>query len=99
LSQKERSKSEYPSVADVTDTERIEMVKEIFSTVTPKYDFLNHLLSLRRDRAWRRFAVKKMRFFQTWRFLDLATGTADLAIGAACHHPRIRVTASILCRK
>ena len=54
----------YPAVKTVTDHERISMVKEIFSTITDKYDFLNHLLSLRRDVAWRRFAIKKM-FFST----------------------------------
>jgi len=33
-------------------------------------DFLNRLLSLRRDVAWRRFTVQRMRFFDTFRFLD-----------------------------
>ena len=82
----------YPLVTEVTDLERIEMVKEIFATITGKYDFLNHFLSLRRDIAWRRFSVGKMRFFDTHRMLDVATGTADLAIGVARKHWRIRVT-------
>lgn len=81
----------YPAVKTVTDHERIGMVKEIFSTITGKYDFLNHLLSAR-DVAWRRFAIKKMRFFKTDRFLDVATGTGDLSIGAAVKYPYIRVT-------
>ena len=68
------------------------MVREIFATLTGRYDFLNHLLSLRRDIAWRRFTVRKMRFFNTFRFLDVATGTADLAIEAANGHPRTQVT-------
>ena len=58
-------RDKYPRVTEVTDLERIEMVKEIFATITRKYDFLNHFLSLRRDIAWRRFAVVKMRFFET----------------------------------
>ena len=81
----------YPRVTEVTDAERIEMVKEIFATITGKYDFLNHFLSLRRDVAWRRFSVEKMRFFNTHWMLDVATGTADLAIGVARRHPRIGV--------
>ena len=81
----------YPSVKDVTDSRRIGIVKEIFSTVTPRYDFLNHLLSLRRDVAWRRFTVKKMKFFNTFRFLDVATGTCDLAIETALRFPEIQV--------
>ena len=85
------SRSPYRPVSQMSDTERIRTVKEIFSTVTGKYDFLNHLLSLRRDIAWRRFAVRKMRFFRTDRLLDVATGTADLAIEAAQRHASIRV--------
>lgn len=75
-----------------TDNERIGLVKKIFSSITPNYDFLNRLLSLRRDVAWRRAAVGRMRFFETRRFLDVATGTADLAIEAARRHPGIHVT-------
>jgi demethylmenaquinone methyltransferase/2-methoxy-6-polyprenyl-1,4-benzoquinol methylase len=85
-------KDKYPSVRDVTDQERIRMVKEIFSTITGKYDFLNRFLSLRRDVAWRNYAAKKMRFFQTGRYLDVACGTGDLSIAAAERHPRISVT-------
>jgi demethylmenaquinone methyltransferase/2-methoxy-6-polyprenyl-1,4-benzoquinol methylase len=82
----------YPSVKEVTDEQRIGMVKEIFTTVTGRYDFLNHFLSLRRDVFWRRFAVRKMEFFKTHRFLDVATGTADLAIGAARQHASVSIT-------
>ena len=84
--------NKYPSVRAVSEKERIGMVKEMFSTITRKYDFLNHLLSLRRDIAWRRFTVKKMRFFKTGRFLDVACGTADLSIDAAQKHGRISTT-------
>ena len=79
-------------VTEVTDNEHIGMVREIFSTITGKYDFLNHFLSLRRDIAWRRSAVRKMRFFRTYRFLDVAAGTADLAIDAAYRLPHIQIT-------
>jgi demethylmenaquinone methyltransferase / 2-methoxy-6-polyprenyl-1,4-benzoquinol methylase len=85
-------KHKYPQVSTITDKERIGMVREIFSSITSSYDFLNHLLSLRRDIAWRRFAIKKMNFFRTNMFLDVACGTGDLSIGAALHYPFIRVT-------
>ena len=81
----------YPSVKTISDDQRIGMVKEIFSTITGKYDFLNHLLSLRRDIAWRRFAIDKMRFFRTNRFLDVACGTGDLSISACQKHRQIKV--------
>jgi demethylmenaquinone methyltransferase/2-methoxy-6-polyprenyl-1,4-benzoquinol methylase len=83
--------NKYPSINTITDQERTSMVKEIFSTITGKYDFLNHFLSLRRDIAWRRFAAEKMRFFKTNRYLDVACGTGDLSIAAALEHPQISV--------
>ncbi len=84
-------KKKYPSVSTITQTEHIKIVKEIFSTITKRYDFLNHFLSMRRDIAWRRFTVKKMQFFHTYRLLDVACGTADIAIMAAMKKPGISV--------
>ena len=78
-------------MGEVTDAQRIDMVKDIFSTVTDSYDFLNHFLSLRQDIGWRRFAVRTMRFSETYRLLDIAVGTADLAIEAARKYPFIHV--------
>lgn len=85
-------KDKYPQVNTISDRDRVAIVKEIFSTITGKYDFLNHFLSLRRDIAWRRFALAKMHFFRTNKFLDIACGTGDLSIGAALCYPAIRVT-------
>ncbi|MBU2053895.1 MAG: bifunctional demethylmenaquinone methyltransferase/2-methoxy-6-polyprenyl-1,4-benzoquinol methylase UbiE [Proteobacteria bacterium] len=83
---------QYPPVTGIGRDEHVRMVRDIFATITGRYDFLNRVLSLRRDVAWRRFAVRKMRFFDTFLLLDIATGTADLAIEAARRHPAIRVT-------
>lgn len=74
------------------DPERVSRVREMFGDIEGRYDFLNRLLSLRRDVAWRRFTVRRMRFFQTRRFLDVATGTADLAVEAVRHHREIQAT-------
>jgi demethylmenaquinone methyltransferase / 2-methoxy-6-polyprenyl-1,4-benzoquinol methylase len=82
----------YPQVKTITDQERIRMVKEIFSTITGKYDFLNRFLSLRRDVYWRKFTAEKMQFPQTNRYLDVACGTGDLSVAAAIKHPKIKVT-------
>ena len=68
------------------------VVRDIFSTVYGRYDFLNHLLSFRRDIGWRRMTVGCMRFPRAGRFLDVATGTADLAMDAARRYTDIRVT-------
>ncbi len=79
-----------------TDPEHLLMVRHLFTTVTRRYDFLNHLLSLRRDVAWREETASRMQFFKTHRLLDVATGTCDLAIEAARKHPRIQVVAADL---
>ena len=90
---------QYPSVAEIEPNEHKHIVKEIFSSITKEYDFLNHFLSLRRDIAWRKAAVSRMRFFKTMRFLDVATGTADIAIEAAQQYPEIQVAGVDLAQK
>jgi demethylmenaquinone methyltransferase/2-methoxy-6-polyprenyl-1,4-benzoquinol methylase len=86
-----RIHKEYPPVSGMTPSERVNLVREVFTTIPRRYDFLNRFFSLRRDVAWRRFAVRKMRFFSTARFLDVATGTADLAVETARRHPSVQV--------
>ena len=79
----------YPPVNQMTQTQKIRIVKDIFSSITDKYDFLNRFLSLRQDIAWRNKTVKEMRFFKSYKFLDMATGTGDLAIDAVKMYPKI----------
>ncbi|MEE8437205.1 MAG: ubiquinone/menaquinone biosynthesis methyltransferase [Candidatus Neomarinimicrobiota bacterium] len=82
----------YPSVSEMSENQRIRIVKNIFSTVTGKYDLLNRFLSLRRDVAWRKRAVVEMKFFNTLRFLDVASGTGDLALDCARLYPGVKIT-------
>jgi demethylmenaquinone methyltransferase/2-methoxy-6-polyprenyl-1,4-benzoquinol methylase len=82
----------YPPVTGLSAAAQTGVVREIFTTVQDRYDFLNHLLSFRRDIGWRRAAAGAMRFGRTNRMLDVATGTADLALEVACAHPGVRVT-------
>jgi demethylmenaquinone methyltransferase/2-methoxy-6-polyprenyl-1,4-benzoquinol methylase len=58
---------------------RPDSIRKLFNTVAPTYDFLNHLLSMRRDCYWRRMAVQELKGFDGW-ILDIATGTGDVAI-------------------
>lgn len=57
-------------------------VEEMFDQIAPKYDFLNHFLSLGIDKLWRRKAIRILKPFQPKKILDIATGTGDLAIAA-----------------
>ena len=60
--------------------ERNRAIGEMFSDIAPRYDFLNRVLSLGVDRRWRRRAVSEMVPTAGGRHLDLATGTADMAL-------------------
>jgi len=82
----------YPPLRSMSQAGQTGVVKDIFTTAHERYDFLNHFLSLRRDVGWRRFTVEKMRHRAPGRFLDVATGTADLALEAARKYPALRVT-------
>ncbi len=61
-------------------TDRNRSIGEMFSSIAPRYDFLNRLLSLGVDRRWRRIAVAETVPSTGGRYLDIATGTADMAL-------------------
>ncbi|MGZ8463324.1 MAG: bifunctional demethylmenaquinone methyltransferase/2-methoxy-6-polyprenyl-1,4-benzoquinol methylase UbiE [Candidatus Deferrimicrobiaceae bacterium] len=61
-------------------TDRNRSIGEMFSSIAPRYDFLNRVLSLGVDRRWRRLAVADTVPSAGGRFLDVATGTADMAL-------------------
>jgi demethylmenaquinone methyltransferase/2-methoxy-6-polyprenyl-1,4-benzoquinol methylase len=57
-------------------------VREMFTRIAPRYDFLNHLLSFSLDRVWRRRTAKRFLHIlrrPEARILDLCCGTGDLA--------------------
>ena len=85
-----RMERNYPPVNLMNQEQKVGIVKDIFSSITNRYDFLNRFLSLRQDIAWRNKTVKEMRFFKSYKFLDMATGTGDLAIDAVNMHPKIK---------
>lgn len=69
-----------------------QQVERMFNRISGSYDFLNRLLSLGIDRRWRRKLVKMLSEGHPLTILDVATGTADLAMAIARANPEAVVT-------
>jgi demethylmenaquinone methyltransferase/2-methoxy-6-polyprenyl-1,4-benzoquinol methylase len=57
-----------------------ERVEDMFDRIAPKYDLLNKVLSVGIDKGWRKLMVAELKSLQPKTMLDIATGTADVAI-------------------
>jgi demethylmenaquinone methyltransferase/2-methoxy-6-polyprenyl-1,4-benzoquinol methylase len=55
-------------------------IRRMFGEIAPRYDLLNHLLSLNVDRWWRRTTVRTVPPRPGMKILDVCTGTGDLAL-------------------
>lgn len=74
-------------------------VTEMFDDISPRYDFLNHLLSFGIDKRWRRKTSQWIARQQPTAILDVATGTADLAIRMAKDIPSASIVGVDLSEK
>ncbi|MEY3966438.1 MAG: hypothetical protein RL263_1607, partial [Bacteroidota bacterium] len=63
-----------------SDSSKKQQVEEMFDNISGNYDFLNHFLSLGIDYSWRKKVRKVIQKTGAKYLLDVATGTADLAI-------------------
>jgi demethylmenaquinone methyltransferase/2-methoxy-6-polyprenyl-1,4-benzoquinol methylase len=65
--------------------EKSAAVQTMFSDIAPRYDFLNHLLSLNIDKRWRRRAVDTVLAGNNpaGQYLDVCAGTLDLSVEIA----------------
>lgn len=66
-------------------------VTEMFDDISSHYDFLNHLLSFQIDKIWRRKTSRVVASHRPTAILDVATGTADLAIRMAKDSPTANI--------
>ena len=74
-----------PPAAPKRGIERHSQVQTLFSEIAPRYDLLNHVLSLNIDRSWRSKALDRLGWEQTpgGIYLDACSGTFDLALELA----------------
>lgn len=68
-----------------------EQVAAMFNAISPKYDALNRILSVGIDQSWRRKTLREIRATGALNVLDVATGTADLALALANGIPGSKV--------
>ncbi|MBW2581370.1 MAG: ubiquinone/menaquinone biosynthesis methyltransferase, partial [Deltaproteobacteria bacterium] len=66
-------------------------VKRMFETIAFSYDLQNSFLSLRRDSYWRRAMALCLKFPGEALVLDMATGTAEVAVEICKYHPQAKV--------
>ncbi len=74
-----------PPSALPAPAEKAAHVRRMFSSIAPRYDLLNHVLSLNVDRLWRRRAVDRLGWERApgGTYLDNCAGTLDLAVELA----------------
>lgn len=72
-----------PTERTARELEHARAVREMFSGIAKKYDFLNHFLSINTDKRWRRLVSKKLKEVldrPDALVLDVACGTGDLSV-------------------
>jgi demethylmenaquinone methyltransferase/2-methoxy-6-polyprenyl-1,4-benzoquinol methylase len=57
-------------------------VQEMFDRIAPRYDLMNRLMTLGQDQAWRKRLIERAGVKSGARVLDIAAGTADIALAA-----------------
>lgn len=72
-----------PNERTANEIAHAKAVREMFSGIARKYDFLNHFLSVNIDKRWRRLVRKKLETVlanENATVLDVACGTGDLSV-------------------
>jgi demethylmenaquinone methyltransferase/2-methoxy-6-polyprenyl-1,4-benzoquinol methylase len=64
----------------VPESDKRGLVNDVFDSVAPKYDLMNDLMSMGTHRLWKSFVVRQMRLRPGDSAIDVAGGTADIAL-------------------
>ncbi len=74
-----------------------EVVQEMFTSISPTYDLLNHLLSAGIDKRWRSTLAAKTIGADTRTILDVCGGTGDLSVSLASRAQELNLRPLIVC--
>ncbi len=77
---------------DQNNRTKHEQVTDMFDSIAPAYDLMNRMMTFGLDKMWRHNTVKRIAKTSPRQILDIATGTADLAISMARKISNVTVT-------
>src|SRR5215469_17031819 len=80
-----------PSGAQQDETSAAHSVRQMFNSIAPRYDLLNHVLSANVDRLWWRSTARRFRSILAnpdAAVLDICCGTGDMTMALLKHRPR-----------
>lgn len=80
MQKKETEKQTHFGYSTIAEDKKEEQVREVFDSVAKKYDIMNDVLSWGFHRLWKRQCIKATEVQVGQKVLDIASGTADLAM-------------------
>ena len=81
-------------MTQLTGNERAKYVQGMFTRIAKRYDLMNRLMTGGQDVRWRKRVIELARMKGNASFLDLGTGTGDLAREALSQFPQARIIAA-----
>jgi len=69
--------------------EKRQYVNTMFARIASRYDLMNRIMTGGQDRRWRNLLIKQAQLPPQGRFLDIATGTGDIAFEALRQQPQL----------
>jgi demethylmenaquinone methyltransferase/2-methoxy-6-polyprenyl-1,4-benzoquinol methylase len=72
------------------------LMRSMFHTIAPRYDFITRAFSYRMDKRWKRVLLERARLADAPAVLDLASGTGDFSLMAERQYPGARAVAADL---
>ena len=77
---------------NVDTSDKPEMVNNVFTSVSNKYDIMNDLMSFGLHRHWKKQFIRMCDIPNTKSVLDIACGTGDISLKIIKYNPLIKLT-------